>query len=127
MLRNTLMLMAGSALLVGANEGPRASRAPTADVTITSSPNTAVRIIAPATASVRLHGEPGTGRGDTLLARTPIRFTASLAGSDVRIESVDGATVDLVATLQDGAAWRLGGSGRTLLLRAGGREIHVPR
>lgn len=127
MLRGILMIVAGSTLIGGAAADLTAGRVPTADVRITSSPNTAVRIIAPAPAEVRLLSKRGTMSGDTLVVRTPVRLTASLDAGDLRVESADGVTIEVEAILRDAAAMRLSGSGRTLILKAGGSEIQVPR
>ena len=126
MLHRMLMILAGGTL-VGAAAGTAVLDAPAAEIRITSSPNTAVRIVAPASASVSVAAAPVTVHGDTLLVRTPVRFTASLATGDLRIESVDTVSVDVEALLSSGPTMRLAGSGRALILKAGGREIQVPR
>ena len=120
-------LLGGASLALASGSVPAAGVAPTAEVRVTSSPNTAVRLIAPATAGLRVQTAPGTTRGDTLVLRTPIRLTATVAANDLRIESVEGVELRVEASLRDAVAWRLGGTGRLLILKAGGREIEVPR
>lgn len=133
MRQSILAVIVGSTLLGGASVALASSTVasagvvPTAEVRVTSSPNTVVRVIAPASAGMRVQTAPGTMRGDTLLLRTPIRLTATLATDDLRIESAEGAELTVEASLRDAAAWRLGGTGRLLILKAGGREIQVPR
>jgi len=121
------ILFGGASLALASGAGPTATLAPTAEVRVTSSPNAAVRVIAPPTAGVRVQTAPGTMRGDTLVLRTPVRLTVTLAAADLQVESVDGVELTVEASLRDAAAWRLGGTGRLLILKAGGREIQVPR
>jgi hypothetical protein len=86
-----------------------------------------VRIIAPSSAVVQLVRAQGTVRGDTILVRTPVHLEASLAMSDVRIESMGAVPIRAEAVLSDGPAQRLGGRGYALLFKAGGREVQPLR
>jgi hypothetical protein len=121
----TLLALLGAAALAAAVRG-RAAAEPTADVRVTASPNTAVFVIGAQAAS----GVRGAGtyvRGDTLFARTPLRFSAALAEREVRIEAAAGVPIRLEATLANAPASAFGASGHVLVLEAGGRGVRTVR
>jgi hypothetical protein len=120
----TVLALLGAALLAALRA--RAAAAPTADVRLTASPNTAVLVIG-AQAASGVRGAGAFVRGDTLFARTPLRFSAALAEREVRIEAAADVPVRLEATLADAPATALGASGHVLVLEAGGRGVRTVR
>ena len=121
MSRSLLPFVAISALLGAAWTPPPGAllAAPAAEVLVTSSPNTDVRVIAQqAAVTARVGGL--ARRDDTLFARTPLRFGASLRGAEVRIEAAGRVPVKVEATITGGPATGFSGAGRVVRLRRGG-------
>ena len=127
MFRQVVGALAASLLMPGGRPLPAVPAAPVAEVVVTSSPNTAVRVVAPAAAGLRAATAGVEARGDTLVGRTPLRFRAGLADADVRVEAAGGVAIRVHATLTGAPARELGAGGRAVVLRAGGAEIAVAR
>ena len=118
----------GGFVLGGAAPAHAQHHPPAGRIRLSSSTAAAVRVIAPPAARLTvLTGAPGVRRGDTLLMRTPVELAATLAQTDVRVEVVGPTEVMLEAEVgPPPSTRRLGGVGRTFVLKAGGREIVTP-
>jgi hypothetical protein len=117
--RTRLLLLAGLALGASALVA-QSRRAPSARLVVTAVPNTPIRVIARDPASLRLQVGSGTWRGDTLLARTPLYLTASLARGGIAISAERETPIHVDAEFGGRLGGRGSGYGYTVHLREDG-------
>lgn len=113
-------------LVLGAPHLAPAVPPQSARITVSSSPNTEVRIIGARASALQVTNKAVHVLGDTVLARTPLQIEASLEDGDLRFESRDSVPIAVDARIMDAPATRLAATGFAVVLKTGGRGIQIP-
>jgi len=98
---------------------------PTAEILVTSSPNTSVLIFSSSPARFALRGNPLALRSDTIRTTTPAMVNAYLDQGDITIVSETNVPIAVEATLANAAARHVTATGRGAVLQSGGVGINT--
>jgi hypothetical protein len=107
---------------VRTNQQPLAY-SPRADIEITSSPNTSVRIYSTVPSQFALAGQQLYTRSDTVRATTPVQLEAYLTNGEIHVTADSNVALNVDATIAHAPAKHATASGRHIVIDAGGSGI----